>query len=120
VTWTNAISLTSGPAIDRSQPLTITWTGGDANGFVDIVGSAQLGPAGSPTYSITFDCAAPTTAGQFTIPPEIMLGMPTGASAIAAIQVSTFAYPFISGTVSGLDAVQNLTKLQAVAPVIFK
>ena len=38
VTWTNEVSLSSGPPIDRTQALLITWTGGDANGFVDIQG----------------------------------------------------------------------------------
>jgi hypothetical protein len=120
VTWTNASSIFSGPAIDRTQPLTITWTGGDATGYVDIVGQAVTGPISAPTYVVFFDCAAPASAGQFIIPPSILLSMPTGANAFASLQVSTNALPIVPGTIAGIDAALNLTSFQTVGPVIFK
>jgi uncharacterized protein (TIGR03437 family) len=120
VTWTNEISLSSGPPIDRTQGLTITWSGGDPNGFVDIAGQAQIGPAQNPTFSVYFDCAAPISVGQFTIPPAILLAMPTGANAFAGIQVSTVSFPASPQGVAGFDAVLDSSEFQVEAPVIFK
>jgi uncharacterized protein (TIGR03437 family) len=120
VTWTNELTLSSGSAIDRTQPLTITWQGGDANGYVDIQGYAQLGPANSPTFTVGFDCASPETSGSFTIPPSVLLAMPTGANAFAGIQVSTYALPYALPAISGFDATLNVTEFQVNAPLIFK
>jgi hypothetical protein len=112
----------SNVTVNRAQPLTITWSGGDANGYVDIEGSAQGGPSNG--YTVSFDCAAPTTAGHFTIPPSILMAMPPGPNAMANIQVSTFAYPFTLGTASGVipgfDAALNLAELQTSVVVIFQ
>ena len=120
VTWTNEISLSSGPPIDRTQGLLITWTGGDANGYVDIQGQAQIGPAQNPTFSVYFDCSAPTSAAQFMIPPAILLAMPTGANAFAGIQVSTVSFPGSVPAVSGFTAAVDSSEFQVEAPVIFK
>ena len=38
--WTNQAAVT-GSDISRTQPLTITWSGGDTNGFVDITAIAS-------------------------------------------------------------------------------
>jgi len=70
-----------------STPLTITWSGGDPNGFVDITGiSSSYVGAGTPssgTPGVIFECMAPTSAGTFTIPPTVLASLPTsGASAL--------------------------------------
>jgi uncharacterized protein (TIGR03437 family) len=120
VTWTNEVSLSSGPPIDRTQGLLITWSGGDAKGFVDIQGQGQIGSAQNTTFSYYFDCSAPTSASQFMIVPSILLPMPTGANAFAGIQVSTVAFPGSVPAVAGFDAVVDSSQFQASAPVIFK
>jgi hypothetical protein len=120
VTWTNETSLSSGPPIDRTQPLVITWSGGDANGFVDIAGQGQIGPSQNPTFSYYFDCAAPTAPGQFTIYPSTLLPMPTGANAFAGIQVGTVAFPASVPAVPGFDAAVDSSQFAVQAPVIFK
>jgi uncharacterized protein (TIGR03437 family) len=119
VTWTNQAALTS-TSIARAQPLTVTWSGGDANGYVDILGQASVGSQNAPNYTYYFDCAAPTAAGQFAVPPSVMLGMPVGASAYASLQVSTFAFPVTAVAVPGFDAFLNTAKFQVSVPVVFK
>src|SRR5579872_2078631 len=67
VTWTNAAEVLTAP-IDRSNPLTITWSGGDSNGYVRISGFA---------WSNGFVCTAPAAPGRFTIPSSILMGLHT-------------------------------------------
>jgi hypothetical protein len=102
----------SSSPIDRTQPLTITWSGGDSNGWVDIQGYAGVG-----TYNVSFECAAPTSAGQFTIPSSILLAMPTGPG---QFQVNT--YPFTSdlGAVPGLDVALDFSEYHTQVPVFFQ
>ena len=119
VFWTNQSTLFSSP-INRSQPLTINWTGGDSNGYVDIIGQAAVGTASSAAYTYYFQCSSPTVAGQFTVPPYVMLGMPVGPNAFASLQVSTNAFPFTSVTVPGFDSFINTSKFQVAIPVVFK
>jgi uncharacterized protein (TIGR03437 family) len=114
VTWSNQTAVYSS-LIVRTNPLTITWSGGDSNGYVDIQGSASAGG-----FDIGFECAAPTSAGQFTIPSSILLAMPAGASAQASIQVSTYTIPSSLGTVSGFNAAGDSSQFETSVPVIFK
>jgi uncharacterized protein (TIGR03437 family) len=114
VTWTNQAAVYGSPIV-RTNPLTITWTGGDANGYVDIQGSANVG-----IYYVGFECAAPTSAGQFTIPASILLGMPAGAAVQAGIAVSTYAIPSSLGAVPGFDLADDASTFQTSVPVIFQ
>jgi hypothetical protein len=116
VTWSN-MAAAYGSQIVRTNPLTITWSGGDSNGYVDIQGSASTALG---AYYLGFECAAPTSAGQFTIPPSILLSMPTGAGAQASIQVSTYAIPSSLGTISGFDLALDASQFETSVPVIFK
>lgn len=117
ITWTNQAAMYSGQ-IDRTQPLTITWTGGDANGYVDIQATSAAQAIGG--YQVVIECAAPTSAGQFTIPPSMLLAMGTGTSANARIQVSTYAMPYSLGTVPGFDLALDASQFQVQVPVVFK
>ena len=69
---TNQAALAS---VTRAQGATVTWSGGFASGFVQISGSA-----GAP--ALKFFCYTPTSAGQFTIPPSILLAVPPGPGSI--------------------------------------
>jgi len=117
VTWTNQAALTN-TSITRAQPLTIAWSGGDANGYVDIIGQGSV--AGSTNYTYYFDCSSATSAGQFTIPAYVLLGMPAGAGALASLQVSTAALPVTSVAVPGFDAFIDTSKFAVNIPVVFK
>lgn len=79
VTWSNRSAVTT---VQRNQPLTITWTGGAANGNVYIVGFSPL-TSNASTNSFSgageFVCMAPASAGTFTIPAAVLSALPTSA-----------------------------------------
>lgn len=67
INWTNQ---NAAAKITRANGLLITWTGGAAGTYVSISGSASgTGAAGS------FNCLAPLSAGQFTVPPYMFAAL---------------------------------------------
>lgn len=68
--WTDMATITS---VQRSQGVTVHWTGGAANTDVLIEGSSTSG-----MLSVTFICRAPVSAMQFTVPSYITLALPAG------------------------------------------
>jgi uncharacterized protein (TIGR03437 family) len=74
ITWTNASQIVS---VNRSQGVSVTWTGGAAGTYVEITGGSTATINGKST-SVTFMCLAPVTAGQFTVPPPVLLSLPAG------------------------------------------
>jgi uncharacterized protein (TIGR03437 family) len=76
--WTNQ-SITGSP-ISRSTGLTITWSGGDPAGFVDItaIGSTETTTFPAATSpGVLIECIAPNSLGSFTIPPYVMAALPS-------------------------------------------
>ncbi len=74
--WTNQSAATT---ITRSQGLQVTWTGGAPGSFIFISGIASV--KGGSTAS--FQCYAPQSAGQFTIPDYILMTLPAGTGVVA-------------------------------------
>lgn len=72
--WTNQSAIT---AVNRSQGVTVNWTGGIPGTYVLIAG-------GSTTIAVsaTFDCYAPVSASTFTVPPYVLLAMPVANGGI--------------------------------------
>jgi uncharacterized protein (TIGR03437 family) len=70
LTWTNRDQLAS---IDRTQPLTISWTGGDSGQVVTVMGFGEDLPTNS---SAVFACIASPGAGSLTVPPAILANLP--------------------------------------------
>jgi uncharacterized protein (TIGR03437 family) len=70
ITWTGRDNLTTVP---RSQPLTISWTGGGAS---DLVGVAGFGEDLPGNASTAFLCVAQPGANSITIPPAILANLP--------------------------------------------
>jgi uncharacterized protein (TIGR03437 family) len=62
--WTNKSSVT---AVDRSRPLTLTWSGGSVPGYVLIGGAASTSEGGA-----FFTCVEETRKGTFTIPQFVL------------------------------------------------
>jgi uncharacterized protein (TIGR03437 family) len=86
VVWSNQSSITS---VRRSEGVTVTWTGGDANTFVDITGYSftGLGSGSQVTYGY-FNCTAPATAHQFAVPAAVTLALPpSGSQTIGGITI---------------------------------
>lgn len=66
----------TGTVLDRTKPLTLTWTGGDPNGFADILLDSGLFRDNVLQTSIEAECVAPLGSGMFTVPPNILLALP--------------------------------------------
>ena len=98
-TWTNRDQITT---IDRSQPLTINWSGAVADQPVTILGVASDVPTNS---SAVFLCIAASGASSFTIPAQVLSTLPSSrgnplASEDVIYLISSSASSF---TASGLS-----------------
>jgi uncharacterized protein (TIGR03437 family) len=100
--WTNAASI---PNINRSQGVTITWTGGDPNGYVTITGSSTT-TSGTSVLGGTFTCLAPVAAQTFFVPPPVLLSLPASGSFAGVNLPGTLSVggeSYTTFTASGLD-----------------
>ena len=95
MTWTNR---NAAAMIDRSQGLTVTWSGGNPGTYISISGTAVTGNTGGAGPSAGFTCLAPVEDGQFTVPSYILLGLPAGPGGVV---VQNIIYSPLSA--SGLD-----------------
>jgi uncharacterized protein (TIGR03437 family) len=75
--WTNQAAIT---AITRSNGVTVTWSGGDPNGWVSIEGTSFSPGANGPQAFAHFVCLAKTSDGTFSVPPFVLLALPGVAS----------------------------------------
>jgi uncharacterized protein (TIGR03437 family) len=110
-TWTNRDQLV---AVNRSQPLQISWTGGDSGQRVTIIGIGEDLPTNS---SATFVCMAQPGATSITIPPDLLSNMPP--SRLNVLQSKDIIYMVtLSGTsvqplaATGID--QGLTGFYSI------
>ncbi|MDQ6704445.1 MAG: PKD domain-containing protein, partial [Acidobacteriota bacterium] len=77
--WTNQGAITAvNPAVGQS----ITWSGGDPTGYIAIDGSSSNATAGAG-----FHCLARISDGSFTIPPIVLLSLPSGAGSLGSLSV---------------------------------
>ncbi|HYL75808.1 MAG TPA: hypothetical protein VEU96_16480 [Bryobacteraceae bacterium] len=102
LTWTNRDQIMT---VSRSQPLTISWTGG-TDQQVGIVGFGEDLPTNAST---SFVCVAQQGSTSFTIPPYILSNLPaTRRNILQSKSVIYFVSVPRSGatpfTASGLDA----------------
>ena len=63
-------------AVNRSQPLTITWTGGTAGALVTIQGTSTAALTAKGAIGASFFCWADATQGSFTVPVSILSALP--------------------------------------------
>ena len=94
--WTNMDAIEN---VTRASGQNITWTGGDPNGYVNI-----LGASATANSSSVFICIERTSAGSFNIPSYVL-------SALPATTGQNFGFLSVSGvsqvvpfTATGLDA----------------
>jgi uncharacterized protein (TIGR03437 family) len=103
LTWTNEASITS---VNRSQGVTVTWSGGDQNSYATISGSSSTSGPQAANVGAMFTCTAPISAGTFTVPPSVLLALPqnsgtTPATSFLGVGSGTLPMKF---TAPGLDA----------------
>ena len=94
--WTNIPDVKT--PIDRTQDLVIRWTGG-APGSQVTVTSAGLANG----VDTAFQCAAPVSAGQITVPSYILLQLPPTVNAQLGGQLTVGDASVTVFTTSGLD-----------------
>ena len=97
-------------AIDRTQPLTIQWTGGGgAQDYVQVAGVATTPSlADSKTnVAVLFSCSAKASDGTLTVPVSVLSQMPTSSS--DPLAPNTGALLVINGLGSGTAFTAPLT-----------
>jgi hypothetical protein len=72
--WTNQNAIAT---IQRSAGVEVTWTGGDPNGLVSIIGNSI--DAGTKVM-VGFVCTEQNAAGRFTVPPHVLLALPVSSA----------------------------------------
>ena len=106
LSWTNQSSVTAGP-IDRTTPLTITWSGGDPNGFVDITAVSSTLQSGVPTKTgppgILAECIAAASTGTFTIPAYVLESLPSTVKSTAFVPPGELLVGPASGACSSVS-----------------
>lgn len=78
--WSNMLQLPA--TLDRTQGLTLTWTGGDPAGVAQIRASSSAAVA-QGSVSAYLSCPVAISAGQFTIPASALLALPPGAGQVS-------------------------------------
>jgi hypothetical protein len=64
------------PSINRSQPLTITWTGGTAGAIVNISVTSSLGHGPVSDFGSVLSCYEDATLETFTLPAVLLSALP--------------------------------------------
>ena len=108
--------------LDRTQGLTVTWTGGDPNGYVNIVGTS-INSTGGTNLTGIFSCSAPISAGQFFVPDFVTRSMPLTASTapqppIGVVSIWNYAVQPI--TIPGVDIALFAVVLETQTGVLFQ
>jgi hypothetical protein len=112
----------AGVPIDRTQPLTFQWTGGDANGEVLVQFSGSYGK-GSSQLPVVASCTALANDGQTTVPANVLLNFPADLSGFTSsnVTVSVFGYAGLQIlSVPSLDLAYAITVVASTTPVSFK
>jgi uncharacterized protein (TIGR03437 family) len=65
-------------SVTRSSGLTVSWSGGSANEYIELDGLSATD--NTYTYGASFQCTASAGSGSFTIPPSVLLALPAGNS----------------------------------------
>ena len=98
--WTNESSIVT---INRANGVTVNWSGAGSNTFVVVSGMSTTPQA--PFVTAQFFCSVPASAGTFTVPSYVLLGLPAGGNgqipgnSLHVSQVS-FAQPFTAPQLS--------------------
>jgi hypothetical protein len=109
IQWTNK---PTGATIPRSQDLRVTWSGGDPNSYVYVIGDSPFDA--SAENGVECVCVGKNSDGGMTVPKEILSTLPVSASGPLVPGVSgplgrmfVNATTVTRSTVSGLDVFLN-------------
>jgi uncharacterized protein (TIGR03437 family) len=104
-TWSNAAQIAS---VTRSQGVTVSWTGGASGTYVSITGESTATVNGKQV-TVTFVCEAPLSAGQFAVPPPVLLSLPSGTGSLSVGNYSNLQLFTAGGLDLGILSGGNLT-----------
>lgn len=93
IVWTNKQSISS---VDRTQPLSVAWSGGTRPGYVLIGGYSESNTGGH----LTFTCSEDISKGTFTIPSFILSALPASTSGSMFIGSHPLSRPV---SITGVD-----------------
>ena len=63
-------------SVTRSSGLTVAWSGGSANAYIQLDGFSAAD--NTNTSGASFQCTVPADNGTFTVPPSVLLAFPAG------------------------------------------
>lgn len=117
--WTNQDAIVN---VNRAAGQLITWSGGDPNGTVTIIGTSVSGTA-AESVGASFNCTVKGSDGQFTVPAAVLLSLPASVTVsgvpTGSLLVGTNTTPksFIA---TGLDAGYVLATVDALKTLNFQ
>jgi len=81
LSWTNPDVATT---VDRSQDLTVNWTGGNTGSYVYVTGvSTSKATSTTPSATLGFTCLVSAGDGKVTVPSYILSALPAGSGGMA-------------------------------------
>ncbi|MDR3700716.1 MAG: hypothetical protein P4L56_13815 [Candidatus Sulfopaludibacter sp.] len=103
VTLGAPLAITGGlPAtVVRSAGMTLNWTGGNANDFLEIIGSSDT-TANGVTTGASFICLTTVGPGTFTVPASILTQLPAGTISTTGSSATSLAVT--TGTIANFTA----------------
>ena len=101
--------------VTRSSGVTVTWTGGSANEFVELNGFSFTD--NTDNLGAAFQCVVPASAGTFTIPPSVLLALPAGNNGGMDFYPTVLPVPL---TATGLNVSELTLRYDYFTPLLFK
>jgi hypothetical protein len=116
ITWTNRDEIT---IVDRSQALTLSWSGASAGQPLEILGADSDLPTNS---SAMFLCTAPPAASSFTVPSEVLSAIPASRPNDLASKAVIYLMPWSAThfTATGFETALAAARYIAGKTVVFK
>jgi len=74
--WSNQSSIST---VNRNNDMTVTWTGGDSNGYVSITGFS-IALNGTQYVGAGFNCLEQANVGRFVVPSIVLQALPVSTS----------------------------------------
>ena len=119
LTWTNRDQIST---ISRSSGLNVTWSGGDPNASVFVVGAGIDMPSNS---SSIFLCMAPPGASNFTVPGDVLANVPATRTRVTQSRGAVYVGQWnianpVNVTAAGLDFGSLLPILASGKTVVYQ
>lgn len=102
-------------SVTRSNGLTVSWSGGLANEYIELDGYNNTDNSGA--IGASFQCTVPATVGTFVVPPSVLLALPAGSFGGLIFHPAVMPVNLPN---SGLSASRLTLRYSYFAPLTFK